>query len=145
MTRARLLGVATWIVIFALPFVVGEYHLTILTYIGLSAMVALGLVMLTGQAGLSSFGQAAYVGLGAYITAILTLQFGVSPWLTLPLVIVVGAIGSYFGSLITVRLSGHYLPLATIAFAVSAYCVFGSLSITGGQTGLSDIPRLSLF
>jgi ABC-type branched-subunit amino acid transport system ATPase component/ABC-type branched-subunit amino acid transport system permease subunit len=145
MTRARLLGLATWIVIFALPFVVGEYHLTILTYIGLSAVVALGLVMLTGQAGLSSFGQAAYVGLGAYITAILTLQFGVSPWLTLPLVIVVGAIGSYFGALITVRLSGHYLPLATIAFAVSAYYLFGSLSITGGQTGLSDIPRLSLF
>ncbi len=58
----RLLGLAIWIVIFALPFLVDDYHLTILTYIGLSAIVALGLVMLTGQAGLSSFGQAAYVG-----------------------------------------------------------------------------------
>jgi ABC-type branched-subunit amino acid transport system ATPase component/ABC-type branched-subunit amino acid transport system permease subunit len=145
MTRAAWLSLAIWIVIAALPFFVDDYQLTILTYVGLSAIVALGLVVLTGHAGLTSFGQAAYVGLGAYITAVLTLRYGASPWLTLPLVLVVAAAGSYFGALITVRLSGHYLPLATIAFAVSAYFLFGALSITGGQTGLSGIPRLSLF
>jgi ABC-type branched-subunit amino acid transport system ATPase component/ABC-type branched-subunit amino acid transport system permease subunit len=145
MTLRRWLALATWIIVLALPFCVDEYHLTILTYVGLSAIVALGLVLLTGQAGLSSFGQAAYVGLGAYVTAILTLRFGMSPWFTLPIVVVVATAGSYFGALITVRLSGHYLPLATIAFAVAAYFLFGALAITGGQTGLSDIPRLSLF
>ena len=145
MTRASWFGLAALIVVLVLPFAVDEYHLTILTYVGLAAIVALGLVLLTGQAGLSSFGQAAYVGLGAYITAILTLRLGLSPWLTLPIVLVTAAAGSYFGALITVRLSGHYLPLATIAFAVAAYFLFGALSITGGQTGLSEIPPLSLF
>jgi ABC-type branched-subunit amino acid transport system ATPase component/ABC-type branched-subunit amino acid transport system permease subunit len=144
MTRARTIGLAVSIIVMALPFLVDEYHLTVLTYVGLSAIVALGLVVLTGQAGLPSFGQAAYVGLGAYLTAILTLRYGASPWLTLPLVLVTAAAGSYFGALITVRLSGHFFPLATIAFAVSAYFLFGALAITGGQTGLANIPRLSI-
>jgi ABC-type branched-subunit amino acid transport system permease subunit len=54
-----------------------------LNYIGLYALTCLGLVLLTGVAGLTSFGQAAFVGIGAYTTAWLTLNLGLSPWLTL--------------------------------------------------------------
>ena len=69
------------------------FYVTLLNYIGLYALVALGLVLLTGVGGLTSFGQAAFVGLGAYTTAILTTRadslpswlgwLGASPWLTL--------------------------------------------------------------
>jgi branched-chain amino acid transport system permease protein len=74
------------------PLMLPEFHITLLNYIGLYALVALGLVLLTGVGGLTSFGQAAFVGLGAYTTGYLTtaeelpamlLWFGVSPWLTL--------------------------------------------------------------
>ena len=51
------------------PFMASEYYITLLNYIGLYALVALGLVLLTGIGGLTSFGQAAFVGLGAYTTA----------------------------------------------------------------------------
>lgn len=133
-----------WLAVLALPLVASEYRLTLFVYIGLSSIVGLGLVLLTGAAGLSSFGQAAYVGLGAYITAVLTVKYGVSPWLTLPLVIVLAMAGSFLGALLTVQLSGHYLPLATIAFAVTAYFLFGALTVTNGQNGIAEIPRLSI-
>ena len=72
------------------PLFLPEFYVTLLNYIGLYAIVALGLVMLTGVGGLTSFGQAAFVGLGAYTSAYLTTVHGVSPWLTLPAGLLVG-------------------------------------------------------
>ena len=60
-----------------------EFWITLANYIGLAALVTLGLVILTGVGGLTSFGQAAFVGVGAYVAAYLTLNYGVSPWITL--------------------------------------------------------------
>ena len=54
------------------PLVLSEFTITLANYIGLYSLVALGLVLLTGVGGLTSFGQAAFVGLGAYVTAMLT-------------------------------------------------------------------------
>ncbi len=119
------------------PAWLGAYQLALLTYVGLSAIVALGLVVLTGNAGLSSFGQAAIVGIGAYVAAILTTQAGLSPWLTLPAALAVCGLGAWSGGVVMVRLSGHYLSLATIAFGAAMYFLFGGLEITGGQNGLS--------
>src|ERR1043166_7527366 len=62
---------------------VPEFWITQANYIGLYPLVALGLVLLTGVAGLTSFGQAAFVGLGAYTAAYVTTAHGVSPWLGL--------------------------------------------------------------
>ncbi len=126
------------------PLAFGDYVLTILVYIGLSAIVALSLVLLTGKGNIASFGQAAYVGLGAYMSAWLTLNAGWSPWATLPLIVAVSAAASFFGAAITVRLSGHYLPLATISFGVAVYYLFGALPWLGGQTGVGGLPRLAL-
>src|SRR5205807_2230267 len=81
-----------------------------------AALVAMGLVLLTGVGGLTSFGQAAFCGFGAYTTAVLTTAYGVSPWLTLPLSLLVSGIAAVALGLVTVRLSGHYLPLGTIAW-----------------------------
>jgi ABC-type branched-subunit amino acid transport system ATPase component/ABC-type branched-subunit amino acid transport system permease subunit len=118
------------------------YWITLFNYIGLSSLVALGLVLLTGVGGMTSFGQAAFVGFGAYTSAVLTLDYGVSPWLTLPVSLFVTALGALLIGALTVRLSGHYLPLGTIAWGIALFYVFGNSSTLGAHDGLSGIPPL---
>ncbi len=127
------------------PLVLPEFTITLANYIGLYAIVAVGLVLLTGVGGLTSFGQAAFVGLGAYTTAYLTTVHGVSPWLTLLIGLAITAAVALFLGFITLRMGGHYLPLGTIAWGISLYFLFGNLEFLGGHTGISGIPTISLF
>jgi branched-chain amino acid transport system permease protein len=122
-----------------------EFYVTLLNYIGLYSIVALGLVLLTGVGGLTSFGQAAFVGLGAYATGYLTTAHAVSPWLTLLVGLAVTAAVALVLGFLTLRLSGHYLPLGTIAWGISLYFLFGNLEFLGGHTGLTGIPVLEFF
>jgi len=122
-----------------------EIWITLANYIGLYAIVALGLVLLTGVAGLTSFGQAAFVGLGAYSTAYLTTQLGLSPWIGLLAGIAVTALAAFLIGAITMRLSGHYLPLGTIAWGLSLFFLFGNLDLLGKYDGLTGIPPIRLF
>jgi len=126
-----------------LPWVAPAFWVTLANYIGLYSMIALGLVLLTGVAGQTSFGQAAFVGIGAYVTAYLTTRHAFSPWLTLAIGLAVTGLVALFLGFITLRMRGHYLPLATIAWGISLYYVFGNLEALGGHTGLSGIPALS--
>lgn len=128
----------------AAPLVLPTFHITLMNYIGLYALVALGLVLLTGVGGLTSFGQAAFVGLGAYTTAVLTTQFNASPWLGLIAGIVITLGVAFILGALTLRLSGHYLPLGTIAWGISLYFLFGTMETLGGHTGLSGIPPISI-
>lgn len=130
----------------ALPFVPGmpPFWIVLLDNIGLAALVAMGLVLLTGVGGLTSFGQAAFCGFGAYTTAVLTTAYGASPWLTLPASLIVSGLAAVLLGLVTVRLSGHYLPLGTIAWGISLYYLFGKLEFLGRNDGISGIPPLSL-
>jgi branched-chain amino acid transport system permease protein len=127
------------------PQLAPEFWVTLGNYIGLYSIVALGLVLLTGVAGQTSFGQAAFVGLGAYTTAYLTTQFGTSPWFALGIGMAITAAVALFLGFITLRMKGHYLPLATIAWGMSLFYVFGNLEMLGGHTGMSGIPALSVF
>jgi len=141
----RRIGLIVFLLLLAFIPLLPPFYVTMGSYIGLYSMVALGLVMLTGVAGLTSFGQAAFMGLGAYTSAILTTTFSCSPWLSLlvALVMTVG-VALLLGS-VTLRMGGHYLPLATMAWGISLFFLFGSLPSLGGHTGLSDIPALQLF
>ncbi len=140
--RAHLvLGVFLVFILIA-PLVLPEFHVTLLNYIGLYSMVSLGLVLLTGVGGLTSFGQAAFVGLGAYTTAFLTTAHGVSPWLTLGVGLALTLAISLFLGFISLRLSGHYLPLGTIAWGISLYFLFGNMDFLGGYTGISSLPAI---
>ncbi|MCK6405281.1 MAG: branched-chain amino acid ABC transporter ATP-binding protein/permease [Rhodocyclaceae bacterium] len=121
-----------------------EFYVTLLNYLGLYALVALGLVLLTGVGGLTSFGQAAFVGVGAYATAWLTTAFGWSPWLTLLVAVATTTVVALFLGFITLRMGGHYLPLGTIAWGISLYFLFGNIEAFGGHTGLGGIPPVSL-
>jgi len=128
------------------PFLAPPFWITLGNYIGLYSIVSLGLVLLTGVAGQTSFGQAAFVGVGAYTTAFLSLNFpAISPWLNVVTGVALTAIIATFLGFITLRMKGHYLPLATIAWGISLYYVFGNMDFLGGYTGLTGIPPLNLF
>ena len=130
---------------FLLPWLPGvpPFWVTLANYIGIAAIVVIGLVVLTGVGGMTSFGQASFVGFGAYTTAILTVHAGMSPWLTLPAALVVSAVAALAIGAITLRLSGHYLAVGTIAWSVSLYYTFANLDLFGRNDGISAIPPLS--
>ncbi|HSY29641.1 MAG TPA: metal-dependent hydrolase, partial [Burkholderiaceae bacterium] len=133
------------LILVALPLLpTPEFWITLANYIGLYAIVALGLVLLTGIGGLTSFGQAAFVGLGAYSTAWLGTQFGVSPWLGLLAGLALTVAAALFLGAITMRLSGHYLPLGTIVWGLSLFYLFGNLDFLGKYDGLNSIAPINL-
>ena len=152
--KSSLLVVALILVLLVAPVVLSEFSITLLNYIGLASLVVLGLVLLTGVSGLTSFGQAAFVGLGAYTTAVLTTStslpsaiawLGGSPWLALIAGLLLTIAVSAGLGLITLRLSGHYLPLGTIAWGISLYFLFGTSETLGGHTGRGGLPPISIF
>jgi branched-chain amino acid transport system permease protein len=128
------------VLLLALPLLpVPEFWITQLDYIGLYAMVVLGLVLLTGVAGLTSFGQAAFVGLGAYATAYVTTAYGASPWLGLACGLVLTLVVALVLAGVTLRMSGHYLPLATIAWGLALFFLVGNLEFLGKFDGLQGV------
>jgi len=134
------------LVMAVIPYVPGvpPFWIVLLDNIGLSALVAMGLVLLTGVGGLTSFGQAAFVGFGAYTTAVLSANYGVSPWLTLPASLIVSGLAAVVLGLVTVRLSGHYLPLGTLAWGLGLFYLFSKLEFLGRNDGVSGIPPLEI-
>ena len=152
--KPRYLILALVAVLAVAPAVLPPYYVTLLNYIGLYTLVVLGLVLLTGVGGMTSFGQAAFVGLGAYTSAYLTTVqdlpswlawASASPWLTLLVGLALTAIVALVLGALTLKLSGHYLPLGTIAWGLSLYYLFGTLESLGGHTGVSGLPSISLF
>jgi branched-chain amino acid transport system permease protein len=138
--------VVVLLVVLALPFLsVPPFWITLLSYVGLYSIVALGLVMLTGVAGLTSFGQAAFVGIGAYTTAYVTTQFGLSPWIGLLAGLLITGVSALLIGAVTMRISGHFLPLSTIAWGLSLYFLFGNLESLGKYDGIGGIPSIPLF
>ena len=124
---------------------VPDFWISQLNTIGLYSLTCMGLVLLTGVGGLTSFGQAAFVGIGAYTTAWFTLNMGLSPWLTLFIGLAFTAASALILALITLRMSGHYLPLATIAWGLSLYYLMGNLDALGKYDGLLGLKSLSVF
>ena len=131
-----------------------EFTVVVATYIGLYSLVAAGLVMLTGIGGMTSFGQAAFVGVGAYATAwVCTSPMAVAalggivglqglPWVGLALGLLLTFAVAWTLGAVTVKLQGHYLPLCTIAWGLSLYYLFGNMDFLGGQTGITGVPPL---
>lgn len=130
------------------PWVLSPAHQSTLNFVGIYSLVTLGILLLTGIAGATSFGQAAFVGLGAYVSAALTTgAFGVvvDPWISLIAAVVATAAAAYAIGYFTLGLSGHYLPVSTIAWGISIFYLFGTLDSLGGQTGIGNIPAIGMF
>ncbi|GAA5016279.1 branched-chain amino acid ABC transporter ATP-binding protein/permease [Acinetobacter puyangensis] len=135
------------------PLILPAYQVTLLNYIGLNALVVLGLILLTGVGGMTSFGQAALVGIGAYTTAYISATEQLpqwlawtngSPWMALILGIMITIISAILVGGLTLKLSGHYLPLGTIAWGISLYYFFSTIDSLGGPSGISNIPSIHL-
>ncbi|MBB3179323.1 branched-chain amino acid transport system permease protein [Variovorax sp. Sphag1AA] len=143
--NSRRLWIGVLIVALALaPMVAGNFTVSLLNDIGIGALVALGLVLLTGIGGATSFGQAAFVGIAAYATAWLTTTQGMSPWIGLVFALALTGISALAIGLLTLRLGGHFLPLSTIAWGLSIAMLFGNVDALGRHTGLSNIPPLTI-
>jgi branched-chain amino acid transport system permease protein len=123
---------------------VPPFWITQLNYIGLFSLVALGLVLLTGVGGLTSFGQAAFAGIGAYSSAYLSTAYGLSPWVGLVAGLLLTAGVALLLGWLTLRMSGHYLPLATIAWSLALYYTMGNLDALGKYDGLLGVPPISV-
>ena len=131
-----------------------EFTVSVLSNIGLYALVAAGLVMLTGVGGMTSFGQAAFVGMGAYATAWIctsptaaawmggAVSPALLPWAGLLLGLVFTFALAWALGAVTLKLQGHYLPLCTIAWGLSLYYLLGNMDFLGGQTGITGVPPL---
>ena len=139
-----LLAVVLIVVLAVAPLLAAQFTITLLNYIGIYSLVVLGIVLLTGVGGMTSFGQAAFVGIGAYATAWLTATLGASPWLGLLFALAAtGAVAAFLGA-VTLRLGGHFLPLGTIAWGLSIYYLFGNIDALGGHNGMSGVPPIAI-
>ena len=145
-TQRRVAFPALVLLMLALPLLpLPDFWITQLNSIGLYALVSLGLVLLTGVAGLTSFGQAAFVGVGAYTAAFLAIQLGISPWLTLLAGMALSLAVALVLGAITLRMSGHYLPLATIAWGLTIFYTISNMEFLGKYDGLLGVPPIRLF
>jgi branched-chain amino acid transport system permease protein len=122
-----------------------NYYYTLLNIIGIHALLVVGLNLLLGYAGQISLGHAAFFGLGAYSSGILTATYGLNPWLALPVGLLVAGMAAFLVGIPALKLRGYYLAMATLGFGIIIYIIFNQTQeLTGGPSGLSGIPSLSL-
>ena len=121
------------------------YYLQLLTFIGINTILALGLNILMGYAGQISLGHAAFYGIGAYTTAILTASFHLPPWISLFCALLLAMLVAFLVGLPTLKLSGYYLGMGTLGFGMIVHIGLREWSsVTGGSSGFVGIPPLEL-
>ena len=142
-TARRIKYVVAVLVVFTLPMWIGAYPVSMLTMVGFYAILALGLVLLTGLAGQVSLGQAMFYGMGAYLSALLTTRAGVNPWSAIAVsALATGGVAALVG-LAILRLRGIIVAGVTLTVNLLFYYLVTSMGpVTGGSTGLAGIPRL---
>jgi branched-chain amino acid transport system permease protein len=137
------LGAAAFVLV-AVPALLPAFYVTLFGYVGLATLVALGLVLLTGISGQTSFGQATFVGLAAYATTLLTRFEGFQPVVGLAAGLMLTGTVAWVLGLITARLSGHFLALVSVAWGISFFSLFGTLPPLHGFNGIGEIPPLRI-
>jgi len=134
------------IAIFLFPvFVRSKYFLNVMVFSGIHTIVVIGFCLLMGYAGQVSLGHAAFFGLGAYTSGVLTVKFGFNPWVAFVAGIFVTAFIAYIIGVPSLKLKGHYLAMATLGFGSIIQIIFVQWrSLTEGSSGLVDIPGISI-
>ena len=122
-----------------------QYYFTLLNFIGIHTLLVVGLNLLLGYAGQISLGHAAFFGLGAYTSGILTATYGVNPWLALLAGLVISGLAALLIGIPALKLRGYYLAMATLGFGIIVYIILNEAGhLTGGPSGLAGIPSLSI-
>ncbi len=134
-------------IVIIFPFLgLSSFLLTQATFAGIYGIVAIGLGLLMGYAGQISLGQAAFYGVGAYTTAILTKTLGLNPWIGLIFAILLPVIIAFIVGHTMARLSGYYLAMATLAFGIIvSVLILEWRSVTSGASGFYGIPTVEIF
>jgi branched-chain amino acid transport system permease protein len=139
-----LLIIAAGIAVFPWVFGGNQYFVSLLVFLGLNAITTMGLSLLMGYAGQISLGHAAFLGIGAYASGILTTKYGLHPLAAFLAGVLLSAGVAVLVGKPTLRLKGHYMAVATLGFGEIVFIAFNELSsLTGGPSGLSNIPPLS--
>ncbi|CAN5902838.1 branched-chain amino acid ABC transporter permease [soil metagenome] len=145
-TKTPLVVAASLVVALAVPFVISDYNLRVMVLAVQVAIAVIGLCIAFGWAGLIQLGQAAFVGVGAYTSAVLAVKFGLSFWISMPIAMAMSALIAVLIAVPMLRLRGHYLALATVGLNVTAEIVAKNwVPVTGGNDGISGIPGIALF
>lgn len=142
-------GFALFIIIFPLLAAIWpaiENYPDIMVFAGIYSLMTVGMSILMGYAGQISLGHAAFYGIGAYVSGILTATFGLNPWLCMMAGAAIAALIAAIVGTPSLKLKGHYLAMATLAFGIIVFIVFNeNTEWTGGPDGMTGIPYLSLF
>ncbi len=128
--------VAACALLVVFPFVGGKFYVDLMVTTMILAIFALSLELLVGRTGLVSFGHAAFFGIAAYVTALLTPQSEAPSivWL-LPAVLIITALAACAIGALSLRTRGIYFIMVTLAFAQMAYFVFHDMKFSGGSDG----------
>lgn len=121
------------------------YVVTIATLMVVQAIAVCGLNVIVGYAGQISLGHAAFFGIGAYSTAVLTTKLGISFWTALPLVIGISALIGLLLGLPSLRVREDFLAITTIGINFIVEAVFRYVPFFGGALGIGGIPRVMFF
>jgi len=133
-----------FLILIPFDWFLGQYT-TLMIFIGISTIVTVGLCLLMGYTGQVSLGQAAFYGLGAYFSAVLSKTYSVNPWLAMLIAAAATGFFAYVIGFPIFRLRGNYLAMATLGLGLIMWILFRQLSqITGGPDGMAGIPYLSI-
>ncbi|MBC8275657.1 MAG: branched-chain amino acid ABC transporter permease [Chloroflexi bacterium] len=135
--------VATLLILMVLPLFAPYYFISLMNFISITIIVVLGLQIVSGYCGLISFGQAAFMAVGAYASAILTVKLGLPFWIALPLSGIAAGLIGIIGGAPSLRIKGFYLAMATMAIHAVIMWLAIHLEVTGGVSGLAVLsPKL---
>jgi branched-chain amino acid transport system permease protein len=124
---------------------IGHYT-DVMVFAGIYCLITIGLSLLMGFAGQISLGHAAFYGIGAYVSAILTTRYGFDPWVCMVMGVVCTSLIAGLVGTPALKLKGHYLAMATLAFGIIVVIILNEeIEITGGPDGLTRIPGLRIF
>jgi branched-chain amino acid transport system permease protein len=146
--RLLLIGSAISVALFPVivhPIAAISHYVDVMVFAGIFCLVSVGLSLIMGYAGQISLAQAAFFGIGAYTSGILTSKFGFNPWAAMPVGALLAGAVAWIVGMPSLRLKGHYLAMATLGFGVIVSIVFAEeVELTGGPSGLVGIPGLKI-
>src|SRR6185437_893685 len=128
-----------------LPNGLSAYGIHIANLVLIFVMLALGLSIVLGYAGQVNLAQAAFFGMGAYASAVLTVKVGLGYWAAFPLSIVVAGLLGLFVAMPSLRVQSHYLGIVTLGLSIAFSAVLVNASFTGQAIGLTGLPVPQLF
>jgi branched-chain amino acid transport system permease protein len=128
-----------------IPFLVNGYLLSVLVIIGFYSISTIGVTLVMGYGGLVTLAQAAFWGVGAYMSAIISSAYSIHPFVSIPLSMAITGLTAYAIGRLTIRLQGHHFSLATLGFGIVINIILMEQSDwTGGPSGMMDIPGIAI-